>query len=352
MHALIEKIRDGCELDPGDIGIAIAQLVSETVNDEQKVEFLGQLHRRGETAGEIVAFAKVLLDRATDPGIDLASLPGPVIDVCGTGGDGYDLFNVSTTIMFILAAGGVVVLKHGNRRVTSACGSADVLEELGVNLALAPDDLRRCVEELHLGFIFARQYHPVFRVLAATREHLARQNSRTVFNLIGPLLNPARPPRQLLGVYAPRLTSVFAEVLRELGRERAWVVHGLVENGRGVDDLSVVGPSQIAQLDAGEITSLTIDPESAGVSSGTLAELRGGPCQENATLLTGLISGEIGGAKREMMLLNAAAGFVVAGAAANLREGVELARAQVESGRALAKLRALQEFSAGRRNSV
>ncbi len=346
MEALLTKVREGVDLDEGDIAIAIAQLVSETTADEQKADFLAQLHQRGETAGEIVGFVRGLLDRATDPGIELADLPGPAIDVCGTGGDGLDLFNVSTTIMFILAAGGAVVLKHGNRSVTSRCGSADVLEALGVNLYLDPEQLSRCVDQLHLGFLFARHYHPVFRALAATRARLAREKTRTIFNLIGPLLNPARPRRQLIGVYAPRLTTIFAEATQQLGHEKTWAVHGFSETGDGMDDLSGCGPSQVTELNQGKIATFEVTPEGAGISLGTLAEVRGEGCEENAALLIGLLSGEVRGAKREMTLLNAAAGFVVADLAADLPAGVALAREQIDSGRALAKLRALQNFRA------
>ncbi len=346
MQRLIAQIGEGAELDHADIAMAIAQLTSDTVGDELKADFLARLHQRGETPSEIAGFVRALLERAADPGIDLSNLAGPALDVCGTGGDGLDLFNDSTTIMFILAAGGAVVLKHGNRSVTSRCGSADVLEELGVNLALEPDDLRRCVAELRMGFLFARHYHPVFRALATTRERLARQKTRTIFNLLGPLLNPARPPRQLVGVYTARLTSVFAEVLRQLGRERAWAVSGKTESGAEMDNLSICGDTSVAELRAGKITATRVTPASAGLSLGKIVELRGGDRQENAALLLGLLAGEVGGAKREMMLLNAAAGFVVADLAEDLRAGVALAREQIESGRALAKLRALQKFAA------
>ncbi len=346
MQNLIEKVEGGAELDDGDIAIATAQLASETVDDEQKATFLAQLHRRGETAAEISAFVRALLDRATDPMIDFRDLPGPTIDVCGTGGDGLDLFNVSTTIMFILAAGGAVVLKHGNRRVTSRCGSADVLEELGISLIMEPAVLRNCVDETGMGFLFARHYHPVFRALAATRARLARENTRTVFNLVGPLLNPARPRRQLIGVYAPHLTKIFAEVLQNLGRERAWAVHGVAENGASMDDLSVCGSSQVSELRDGAVTTWELTPEAAGMSLGKLSELRGDGPEENATTLQGLLRGEVRGTKREMTLLNAAAGFVVAGLADDLAAGVELAREQIDSGRALEKLRALQNFRA------
>src|SRR5438132_7053171 len=169
------------------------------------------------------------------PKNDPAELPGPLIDVCGTGGDGLDFFNISTTIMFVLAAGGAAVVKHGNRSVTSTCGSADVLEELGVAIDLEPDDLRECVKRHGLGFIFARSYHPAFRALAEMRKRLARQNKRTVFNLLGPLLNPARPKRQLIGVFAPSLTPLLAEVLKQLGGESGWVVPGLSDDGQRME---------------------------------------------------------------------------------------------------------------------
>lgn len=346
MQELVEKIRRGFELDRDDIASALVLLLSERVEDCLKAEFLTELHQRGETPGEIAGFVRALLARATDPEIDLRALPGPAIDVCGTGGDGLDLFNVSTTIMFILAAGGAVVLKHGNRSVTSRCGSADVLEELGVKIALDPQDLRRCVAELQLGFIFAPRYHPAFRALAPMRAQLARQNIRTIFNLLGPLLNPTHPPRQLVGVYASRLTTVFAEVLRELGCARAWVVHGLGENGEGMDDLSISGPTTVAELINGKIATLVLEPVAAGLSLGKVSQLRGGDKKENADLLIGVLAGEIRGAKRDLALLNAAGGFVVSGLAEDLPAGVELAREQIDSGRALGKLRALQAFSA------
>src|SRR6266403_4599989 len=189
MKALIEKLRSGVDLQSSDIGYAVVLLLSDEVEDEKKVEFLTALHQKGESTDEIVGFVRALMERALDPMIDPSDLPGPVIDVCGTGGDGLDLFNVSTTIMFVLAAGGAIVVKHGNRAVTSRCGSADVLEELGVAIDLAPDDLKECVERHGFGFIFARQYHPAFRAIAEMRARLARQNTRTIFNLLGPLLN-------------------------------------------------------------------------------------------------------------------------------------------------------------------
>src|ERR1700738_2559955 len=200
MKALIERLNAGIDLNAGDIGVAVALLLSDTTEDSLKADFLTALHRKGESVEEIVCFVQQLINRAIDPLIDPKNLSGPMLDVCGTGGDGLDLFNVSTTNMFVLAARGGAVLKHGNRSVSSRCGSADVLEALGVEIALPPARLKECVERLGLCFIFARQYHPAFKEIAEMRKRLARENIRTVFNLLGPLLNPARPARQLIGV--------------------------------------------------------------------------------------------------------------------------------------------------------
>ena len=346
MQALIARLRNGKDLTSGDVSYAVPQLLSDTTPDEMKADFLEALHRKGETADEIVGFARSLLDRAVNPMIDPADLPGPMIDVCGTGGDGHDFFNVSTTIMFILAAGGAVVVKHGNRSVTSRCGSADVLEKLGVPIDLPPADLRECVRRLGLGFIFARQYHPAFRVIAEMRQRLTRDRTRTIFNLLGPLLNPARPARQLIGVFAPRLTTVFSEVLRQLGRERAWVVHGVMEDGSGMDDISTSGPTTIADLADRRVTSAVLDAQWLGIVRGTLSELEGGDHEGNAATLEGILAGTIQGAKRDLAVVNAAAGFIVAGLARDMNDGVGLAREQIDSGRALEKLRALRSFSA------
>lgn len=344
MKAQIEKLQAGIDLTGSDIRYAVTLLLADNVDDELKAGFLTALHDKGESADEIVGFIEHLMERAIDPGIDPAKLSGPMIDVCGTGGDGLDFFNVSTTITFILAAGGAAVVKHGNRRVTSICGSADVLEELGVPIQLAPDELKQVLERHGLGFIFARSYHPAFRALAQMREQLARQNKRTIFNLLGPLLNPARPSRQLIGVFAPRLTGMFAEVLRRLGRERAWVVHGLAEDTNGMDDISICGATTVAELENGKITSAVLDTQWLGLQRCPLDELRGGNATENAATITGILAGEIKGAKRQMAIANAAGGFVVAGLVRDMNHGIEFAQEQLDSGRALEKLRALQKY--------
>jgi anthranilate phosphoribosyltransferase len=344
LKALIEKLRSGAALEPSDIRYAISVLVADKADDELKADFLTALHQKGETPEEIVGFVEALMERAIDPMIDPARLPGPMVDVCGTGGDGLSLFNVSTTITFILAAAGVPVVKHGNRGVTSLSGSADVLEALGIRIHLTPDEVRQSLEQYGLTFIFARAYHPAFRALAAMREHLARKNQRTIFNLLGPLLNPARPPRQLIGVFAQNLTGMFAEVLRRMGRERGWIVHGLVEGTNGMDDISISGPTIVAELEADKVTSAVLDTQWLGLKRCPIDQLRGGNATENAATIIGILSGEDQGAKREMTVANAAGGFVVAGLARDLREGIVLAQEQIDSGRALEKLKAMQNF--------
>lgn len=346
LSALIEKLRNGQDLNGGEISDTVPLLLSDEVPDELKAEFLTALHKKGETTEEIAAFVRSLMKKAIDPKIDHADMPGPVIDVCGTGGDGIDLFNVSTAVSFVAAAGGAVVVKHGNRRVTSSCGSVDVLEQLGVPIDLAPDALRESLKRHRVGFLFARQYHPAFRALAETRERLARQNARTIFNVLGPLLNPARPRRQLIGVYAPQLTGIFAEVLRELQHERAWIVHGLGDDNAGVDDVSISGATTVTDLNADKITSAIMDVSWLGIPRAPVAEVRGGDARENAATIEGILSGTISGAKRDMTIVNAAAAFVVADLARDLKQGIDLAREEIDSGRALEKLRALQDHRA------
>ncbi len=345
MKSLIEKLRAGIDLNQSDVRIAVAQLLSETTNSAEKADFLRALHQKGESPEEIATFVEQLIDRAIDPGLKSAELPGPMIDVCGTGGSGLDLFNVSTTIMFIVAAGGAVVVKHGNRSVTSCCGSADVLEALGIPLDWAPERLRECVQRLGLGFLFARAYHPAFRVLAEMRAQLARERTRTIFNLLGPLLNPARPAHQLIGVYTPRMTTVFAEVLRRLGRKRAWIVHGHGEQSTGFDNISTCGVTTLAELTDGRVSPAVLDCRWLGVPLAPVAELRGGGAEENARTLTGILSGDVQGPKRDLAVVNAAGAFVAAGLAGEMGAGIALAKEQIDSGAALRKLRALQEFA-------
>ena len=344
MTSLIEKVRAGADLNPGDVQQAIVLLLSDSVAAQMKAEFLTLLHRKGESAREIASFVRVLLERAVPLEIEEDDVSGPIIDVCGTGGDGINLFNVSTAVMFVLAAGGLTVIKHGNRHVTSHSGSADVLEALGVPLDLEPDNLRECVRRHGLGFVYARLYHPAFRALAEMRSQLAGKNQRTIFNLLGPLLNPTRPKRQLIGVFSPRLTRTFAEVIRELGRERAWVVNGSATDTLRMDDVSTIGPTTVAELHGGKITSAVLDTRWLGIPQANLDDLLGGDAKLNAQIITQILNGTETGPKRDLVLANAAAGFVVGGYAREMNVGIAMAREQIECGRAFKKLQALQGY--------
>jgi anthranilate phosphoribosyltransferase len=336
---LTRELRKGNELDPAEIEHAVGALTSPEIPDSAKADFLQALRVKGETAREIAGFVQALLARAIDPELDSTKLPGPVIDICGTGGDKLELFNISTTAMFVLAAGGACVVKHGNRAITSKCGGADVLEELGVKIELTPADLRRCLEAHGLGFVFAPAYHPAYKAIGPVRKALAAQGIPTIFNLLGPLLNPARPPYQLVGIFSPLLLPKYAEALAILGRARAWVVHG-----RGMDELSLTGSSIIMELADGLIGERTVDPAPLGLAPCAIEQLRGGGRTENAAIVIAILDGTDHGPRRDIVLFNAAAGFVITGLAPDLATGLALARDQITSGRALAKLLALQSF--------
>lgn len=332
--SLLDAIGQNTELAPAQIEQAVAALTDPAEPDSAKAAFLRALRAKGETAGEIAGFARALLARAVDPAIDPVTLLGPMIDVCGTGGDQLDLFNVSTTVAFVLAGGGAAVVKHGNRAVTSQSGGADVLAALGVPLDLPPAALRRSLETTGFGFLFAPQYHPAFKAIGPVRRLLAAEGIGTIFNLLGPLLNPARPDHQLVGLFTSGLTPTYAEVLRQLGRRSVWVVHG----EGGMDELSTLGATNVSRFDLRqrpETIHETITPEHATLLRiNSLDELRGGTAEDNARTLTGILSGEIGGARRDIVLLNAAAGFVVAGLSADLSTGVERARTAISNGQA------------------
>ncbi len=340
MQTLISQLEDGCDLSTEQVAGAVASLISSDVENATKALFLKTLRAKGETAPEIAAFVDELLARAIDPQIDAAKLNAPLIDVCGTGGDKMNLFNVSTTSMFVLAAGGAVVVKHGNRGVTSKCGGADVLEFLGIKIDPTPADLKRCVETVGLGFLFAPNYHPAFKAIAPVRKMLAEQGVTTIFNLLGPLLNPARPTYQLVGVFDRTKLTKYAAVLGLLGRKRAWAL-----NSRGADEIMPFESTDVVETVEGEPDGeMIIHPWHLGIEPCAIEDLHGGDCATNAAILTGILDGAIRDGKRDIVLLNAAAGFVVTGLAHDMHAGIALANEQIDSGRALAKLRALQDF--------
>ena len=344
MNELIEAVTSGEELDAARIKVVVDDLLDEGTDAEQKARFLEALSEKGESAAEIACFVSELLEHAVDPGADELGLEEPTIDVCGTGGDKLNLFNVSTTSMFVIAAGGVAVLKHGNRGITSKSGGADVLEALGVRIDLPPEGFRECLAKAGVGFLFAPVYHPAFKAIMPVRKILAEKGVRTIFNLIGPLLNPARPERQLVGVFNPALPPVYAEILERMGRESAWAVHGTTRDGLPVDELSTMGPTRVCRsgvsVDSGDEL---IEPRDFGLAEAGVEELQGGDAGENAEILTGILNGSDTGPRRDIVLLNAGAGLACAGVVEDLKAGVEKARELVAEGAAFERLRLLQE---------
>ncbi len=294
---------------------------------------------KGETVDEISGFAHAMRERATTVPVRRSGL----VDTCGTGGDGLSTFNISTTAAFIAAGAGVAVAKHGNRSVSSDCGSADVLESLGVNLDLEADEVGRCIDELGIGFLYAPRLHPAMKHAVGPRRELG---IRTVFNLLGPLTNPAGASAQVMGVFDSDRTEDLARVAGNLGIRHAWVVGGL----EGLDEISIAGPTRISEYRKGMVRTFTLTPEDLGVSRSPLADIRGGDAQVNARILYGVLRGA-SGPYRDSALVNAAAAIRVGGQASTLADGMIKARQSVDSGCALRKLEQLVNYG-GRKVSV
>lgn len=346
MDALIHHLEHKEELSPQEVEVAAALLLDTSVPDEKKARLLEALSNKGETAAEIAGFVEVFLQHAVDPHVGLLDLPGPTIDVCGTGGDKLDLFNVSTTAMFVVAGAGGIVLKHGNRGITSKSGGADVLEALGIRIDLPADGFRNCLEEAGVGFLFAPMYHPAFKAVIGVRKMLAERGIRTIFNIIGPLLNPARPQCQLTGVFQREWCPVFAEILQRLGRDSAWVVHGTTGDGRSVDEMSLMGSTRICKAGAyQDMEDEEVRPRDFGMTHAEIEDLQGGDATVNAAILQSILSGQETGPKRDMVLLNAGAALACCGLADDIGSGIELARETIVNGEALKRLKRLQQVA-------
>ncbi len=337
LNTLTPGVSAGRELSRTEVAEAVRWLLDDATAEETKAEFLTALARKGETAGEIAAFALELRGRAVDAQIDPARFGGVVLDVVGTGADMAHTFNISSCAMFVAAAAGVAVAKHGNRAITSKCGSADVLAALGAQIELPPEAARRCLEEVGVTFFFAPAYHPAFQVIAPVRKKLAERKQRTVFNILGPLVNPARPTHQLIGVFSRGLVGKYAEVLRLLGLKHAMVVHG-----DGLDELSTRGVNTVAELWAGRIEQTERDfrvPHTLwrGVEVKP-EELAGGDPPYCAQVVREVLGGKDRGARRDIVLLNAAAALVVAEVVHDFAGGWQRAEELIDSGAALEKL--------------
>ena len=323
------------ELPQEQLVSAFDTLLSGEAQPEQVGAFLMGLAVRGETSNELLAGAKVMREHART-----ISIEGPLLDTCGTGGLPWTSLNTSTASAIVIAASGGRVAKHGNRSVPPKTGSADVLEALGVELDITPRVFARCVEQAGVGFLFARSHHSAMRHVAPIRASLG---IRTIFNLLGPLSNPANASHQILGVYEARWLRPMAETLLKLGIRRAWVVHGL----DGIDELSISGPSRVIEVKDGTLAEFELTPADAGLDPSPLSALEGGTPDQNSAAIRELLEGRAG-PFRDVVLLNAGAGLHILGLAATLSEGVERAREAIDSGKAIKTLSMLADLSHGR----
>ena len=323
----LESILDGQDLSVEAADSAMTQIMGGEATDAQIGAFLAALRQKGENIAEITGCALAMKRVAVPvrPNLDGQRL----LDTCGTGGDQTGTFNISTTVAFVVAGAGEKVAKHGNRSASSQCGSADVLEELGVRLDLGPDQVAECIEEVGIGFLFAPLYHPAMRFAIGPRRELA---TRTVFNLLGPLTNPANATHQVIGVPNFELTSQMASVLAQMGTTAAFVVNGTTEDGRGVDELTTTGVNWISHLRNGEVWDGKLNAADLGLAPATMDDLLGGDAGENAAITRGILSGDLRGPKRDVVLLNAAA--ALATESRDWEAGLTAAAQSIDSGAA------------------
>ena len=333
MHDVLQKTILGQRLSESEAYTAMGNIMAGEGVSSQINEILVAFQRESENVEEITGFARAMREVA----IKVHTKSYPLVDICGTGGDGLHTFNISTAAAFIVAGAGVKVAKHGNRAASSQCGSADVLEELGVNIDLSPEHVARCIDEIGIGFLFARSFHPAMQYVASVRSELG---VRTVFNILGPLLNPAGATRQVVGVFDQYLIKPIACVLNNLGAEHAFVVHG----AGGLDEISTLGETKISEVHRGTIRYYAITPEEVGCRRATMNDLRGGTREQNASIVHECLS-IVSGPRQEIAMLNAAAVIVVAGLAESMAGGFELAQQSCYTGAAQEKLEALTAFS-------
>ena len=340
---LITDLAAGKHLSGEQAHAAVEQIVDENIPAALKADFLCHLALKGETVDEIAAFATALREKAVQPPLDPAwRNTHEILDVCGTGGDRLNTFNISTTVAIICAAAGVPVAKHGNRAITSQAGSADVLEALGIKINLPPAEAARSLRERNFAFFFAPSYHPTFKHIGPARKLCADRGQRTIFNFLGPLLNPARPGAQLVGVPRPELCEPLAHVLQSLGAHRGMVVTGKVQAGDGLhylDELSTLGQNTVAEFyQERGFSSSVLDPNHFPLQPAALSDLAGGNRDTNAEIVRRILRGDERGPKRDAVLLNAAAGLFVANHSRSLAEGWTLAAEIIDGGLAAKKL--------------
>ena len=323
---LLEKVVRHEDLTEGEAAGAMREVMEGRAPAASLAALLAALVMKGERPAEIVGFARTMREHS----VKLTASPGEVFDTAGTGGDRSGTFNISSAAAIVIAAAGVKVAKHGNRSVSSRCGSADVFEELGVNIAASPAVVERTLQEANIAFFFARTFHPSMKHAAQTRQELG---IRTAFNLLGPLTNPAGARRQIVGVPRSELTELLARALLMLGSDRAWVVHG----ADGIDEISTTGYTKVSECRDGAVHTFYIHPADFGVAKASTADLQGGDAARNAGIVREVLSGKAGPA-RDVVLLNAGAGLFVAGRASTVREGIAQAAKAIDRGAAQATL--------------
>lgn len=340
----LKKIVDRRDLTREEAESVLDQIMTGECTDAQTGALLAGLRMKGETADELTGFARVMRARAAavrPRSLVATNLGGTdrdaLVDTCGTGGDASGTFNISTATAFVVAGCGLRVAKHGNRSVSSHCGSADVIEALGVNIELPPERIAQCIDEVGIGFLHAPLLHQAMKHVAPARRQLG---IRTIFNMLGPLTNPAAANTQVIGVYAAHLTELLAEVLRNLGSLRALVVHG----SDGLDEITITGESKITELKNEKLSTYTIRPEDFGLNRASLEDIQGGDAGENAQIILDILHGQCG-PRRDIVLLNAAAALVASGKAEDFKRGIEMAAGSIESGRAMEKLNRLIEVT-------
>ncbi len=329
----IAKVADGRDLAEQEMMAMMDRVMEGEVTPSQIASFITALRMKGETVDEITGAARIMRQKAT--WIDARS--SVIVDTAGTGGDGRNTFNISTTAAFVVAAAGLTVAKHGNRAVSSGCGSADMLEALGVRIDAPPDVVEECVQQAGIGFLFAPRLHGAMKYAAGVRREIG---IRTVFNMLGPLTNPAGATSQVIGVYDPKLTEVFAEVLKRMGGQRAFVVHGR----DGLDEATVTGKTRVSELRDGIVSTYDIDAVEFFGTGCRLEDLVGADATTNAEITRGILSGT-DGPRRKIVLLNAALAIMAGGKAETLQEGISVAEDCIDSGAARRKLQSLIEMS-------
>jgi anthranilate phosphoribosyltransferase len=330
----VSRLLDGHDLTRVEAREAMNEIMGGEATPAQIAGFLVALRAKGETPDEIAGCAEAMREHV----LQVRPRRRDLVDIVGTGGDGANTYNISTAAALVAAAAGAGIAKHGNRAASSASGAADVLEALGYRLELPPERIERSIDELGFGFLFAQAHHPAMRHAAPVRRELA---TRTVFNVLGPLTNPAGARALVLGVHSPELTRTMAEALVRLGADRAYVVHG----AGGIDELSPCGPNLVCEVEGGAVRTYELDPRELGVERCDPSELRGGDPEANAKALRAVLAGDEQGGHRSAVILNAAGGIAAAGRAENLREGIVRARETIDSGAAVDRLHALLRFS-------